>query len=353
MFRKLKYLLLAFTNLFTKSRVIIISERADWVINEIAKETAAKLNRQYPGLAKVAYSTYFLKNKILHFSSINTLVDDGRLVKFHNSNRAVLTWYHVIENDKRMALIPEINKIVSFVHTACQLTYNKLLASGFPANKLVLIPESIDLNRFRVYSTIEKDKIKNKLNLPSDKMIIGSFQKDGVGWKEGNGPKLIKGPDIFCSVVENLVKNHPVHVLLTGPARGYVKNRLRSAGISFTHIFFKNYYEVVDYYNVLDLYLITSREEGGPKAILESWACGVPLVSTAVGMALDVIINEKNGFLAPIGSVEKITNYSDKLINDPALRAKITFQALADVKKHDLAIMAKSFYEKFYQPFLR
>ena len=110
---------------------------------------------------------------------------------------------------------------------------------------------------------------------------------------------------------------------------------------------------MVDYYNVLDLYLITSREEGGPKAILESWACGVPLVSTAVGMALDVIINEKNGFLAPIGSVEKITNYSDKLINDPALRAKITFQALADVKKHDLAIMAKSFYEKFYQPFLR
>ena len=46
-----------------------------------------------------------------------------------------------------------------------------------------------------------KNEIKNKLyikyKIPKDKIIIGSFQKDGVGWEEGNEPKLIKGPDIL------------------------------------------------------------------------------------------------------------------------------------------------------------
>ena len=39
-------------------------------------------------------------------------------------------------------------------------------------------------------------------------------------------PKLIKGPDVFCDVIERLAKDLPVHVLLSGPSRGYVKARL-------------------------------------------------------------------------------------------------------------------------------
>lgn len=353
MWRKIKYLLLAISNLFTKSKIIVISERADWVINEIAKEIVNELNRQHPGLAKVAYSTFFFKNKILHFSSINTLVDSGRIVSFHRSNRAILTWYHVVENDNRVALIPRINEVVSFVHTACQLTHDRLLSLGVSADKLFLIHESVDLGRFYQYPRLKRDKIKETLCIPTNGIIIGSFQKDGVGWKKGNEPKLIKGPDVFCDVVEKLAKNYPVHVLLTGPARGYIKNRLKVAGIGFTHNFLKDYYGIVDYYNALDLYLITSREEGGPKAILESWACGVPIVSTAVGMAPDVIVNGKNGFLTSIGSVEQIVSCSEKLINNSALRSQITLQALEDVKKYDLVAMTNTYFEKFYFPLLK
>ena len=47
----------------------------------------------------------------------------------------------------------------------------------------------------------------------------------------------------------------------------------------------------------LDLYLVSSREEGGPKAIVESMASGVPLVTTNVGMANDFVIDQVNGGL--------------------------------------------------------
>ena len=42
---------------------------------------------------------------------------------------------------------------------------------------------------------------------------------------------------------------------------------------------------LISLYHALDIYLITSREEGGPMGLLESIACGTPVASTNVGMA--------------------------------------------------------------------
>ena len=51
---------------------------------------------------------------------------------------------------------------------------------------------------------IVQDNIRNLLGIPRNSILIGSFQKDGVGWKEGIKPKLIKGPDIFVKVLDKL-----------------------------------------------------------------------------------------------------------------------------------------------------
>ena len=113
-------------------------------------------------------------------------------------------------------------------------------------------------------------------------------------------PKLIKGPDVFCDLVKRIKKKVSIHVLLTGPARGYVKKKLIEYNIPFSHVFLKDYREIVNYYNVLDLYLITSRSEGGPKALLEGMATGVPIVSTKVGMAPYIIKHGVNGFISDV-----------------------------------------------------
>ena len=48
-------------------------------------------------------------------------------------------------------------------------------------------------------------------------------------------------------------------------------------------------------YNTLDLYLVTSRYEGGPQAILECLVTKTPILSTRVGIASE-ILNEKSIF---------------------------------------------------------
>ena len=45
-------------------------------------------------------------------------------------------------------------------------------------------------------------------------------------------------------------------------------------------------------YNILDLYLVTSRVEGGPQAILECGLAKVPLISTDVGLASEMLHTE-------------------------------------------------------------
>jgi glycosyltransferase involved in cell wall biosynthesis len=238
--------------------------------------------------------------------------------------------------------------MVELFHTVCSTTTALLQKAGVPAEKIVVIPESIDLNIFKNYSLEEKNKIKQKLTLPQDKVIIGSFQKDGSGWGEGLKPKLEKGPDIFCDVVEKIAAEMPIHILLTGPARGYVKHRLDRAGIPYTHHFLQNFREIVEYYNALDLYLVTSRQEGGPKAILESMACGIPFVTTEVGMAPDIVKDRVNGRIVEVEDTLALTDAAIQIIHNVDDAQTMIEHGLRDVKSFATSVIIDRYMKELY-----
>lgn len=52
-----------------------------------------------------------------------------------------------------------------------------------------------------------------------------------------------------------------------------------------------------EFYNSLDIYICASRCEGGPRPALESAACGVPVISTDVGLIPELIDDGVNGFI--------------------------------------------------------
>lgn len=335
-------------NFFSKEDIIFISEPANWVIKEICEEMIKHLARASSLKGSLSFSPLFLRNKILHFASVNSLIVSGKIRYFHHSNRTVLSWYHVLDGDSRLNCIPEINKRIDLVHTSCTATRDILLSHGLDPKKCVLIPEGIDLDLFKVFSDQQKRETKKNLGIPDNKIIIGSFQKDGNGWGEGTEPKWEKGPDVFCDVVGALSQKFNIHVVLTGPARGYVKKRLDLAGISYTHNFLGKYADIVSYYNVLDVYLITSRIEGGPKSVLESWACGVPLISTSVGMAKDLIKDGENGFLTQVGDVAGLVQKFFCLYSDKEKSKLFRERSAVEVKKYDWGIIVHNFLDLIY-----
>lgn len=327
-----------------KESIYYVTENADWVIKEIG----LSLQKYIPNF--LITTTYRgIRNSIVHFSSFNVFISNNGIKLPHKSNKIIVTIFHIVDGDKRNNFIASADKYVSFWQTSCNITKNKLIELGASAEKIILIPIGIELKYF---STLDYDKKMEKrkhFEIPSESIVIGSFQKDGNGWEEGLEPKLIKGPDVFCDAIEKLAKEQSIFVFLTGPARGYVKQRLKTAGIPFYHEFLKDPNDVAQYFQLCDLYIIASREEGGPRALLESMASGVPLISTKVGMAPDVIQNGINGFLVDIDDVEMICSQAHYIINNNAIREKIINNALETIKTFDYKLLANLYSAHLYK----
>lgn len=84
--------------------------------------------------------------------------------------------------------------------------------------------------------------------------------------------------------------------------------------------------EMVSFYQKLDVYICTSRTEGGPHPLLEASSCGIPIISTQVGIAPDLIENNKNGILID-RSIESIRNAVTLLRDHPNLRRNMALTA--------------------------
>jgi glycosyltransferase involved in cell wall biosynthesis len=186
-----------------------------------------------------------------------------------------------------------------------------VLRTGIDPAKVFMIPIGINLGFFPFRTVEVKRSARVELGVPHSAFVVGSFQKDGVGWDDGLEPKLVKGPDIFVETMKRLKRDIPeLFVMLSGPSRGYVKQGLEAADIPYLHVYLQSYPEIAKLYQALDLYVVSSRQEGGPKAVLESMATGVPLVTTRVGQAMDLVTHGENAFMTKVEDVDALASYA-------------------------------------------
>lgn len=286
------------------------------------------------------------KARIIHYGSINTYKPPTNFKK----TKEIVTYYHVVPQDTRtiQSLKEHIDEI-DLIHTSCNITKEALVQKDIDGSKIKVIPLGVDHKVFNEYP--EKSLLRKKYGLPLDKFIIGSFQKDGVGWSEGNEPKLIKGPDVLIDVIRQLAINNEIFILLTGPARGYVTNKFEEYGIPYRHFYIKDYFKINTFYNMIDAYLITSRVEGGPKSLLEAMANKVPVVSTKVGMSYDLINDGKNGFITEVEDVTSLVKSIETLIKEKDLRDKVRINGYLTSLNYNWEKVAKIYYDELYALF--
>ncbi len=166
----------------------------------------------------------------------------------------------------------------------------------------VRIPYTTDVATFRPLPADHDSLValRRRWNIPNDRYLIGNFHRDSAGF-DVTVPKKDKGPDIFIEIVGALHRRGcPVHVVLAGPRRHWVRSRLDQLGVPYTFIgqvLERDDYQVNllphetlnEIYNLLDLCLISSRSEGGPRSLLEAAAARRKILSTPVGLAEDVL----------------------------------------------------------------
>lgn len=324
------------------AKVVYITDGIDWVITRIGRYVASHLRSEgLPCVIKKFPKNHY--NSIIHFGSVHTF-SKNNYKEIDPSNKLIVTIFHGYYG-LNQDMDDTINKIVAFKDRLdCIIVSNSIMKKrvaswGIDQEKISLIPLGVDLLHFNPDEPARK-KTRKKLGIPEDAVCIGSFEKDGEGWNEGFKPKLIKGPDVFVEVVKRLAKGNKIHCLLTGPARGYVKKNLKAAGISFTHRFVKRYLDIADFYNCLDLYIITSRDQGGPESLLESMATGIPLVSTRAGMAPDIIKDGKNGLMTDVDDVSALVECCGRILENKKLRESLIQAGLSTVRSYDWPLIA-------------
>lgn len=171
-------------------------------------------------------------------------------------------------------------------------------AAGVDDEQLVVIPNGIEMERFRPPADADVQRLRSALNVP-DKWLVAYTGK----LNKGKGLRvLLKAWASLMSRTEDL------HLVLVGSGSGQylscedeLRDFVKTHGLE-EHVTFTGYVEnVEDYLKASNCFTLPSRSEGLPLSLIEAMACGLPCVSTRVGGIPDIVTSGDDGLLVPAG----------------------------------------------------
>ena len=104
--------------------------------------------------------------------------------------------------------------------------------------------------------------------------------------------------------------------------------------------------EMLEFYRDLDVYVCASRSEGTPNPCLEAAACGVPLVTTAVGNMPELVEEGENGYFFD-GSVDALARKLAMLRDAPSLTMRMGARIRETIEAWDWRVQAENYAHMF------
>ena len=204
------------------------------------------------------------------------------------SKTVICSIFHLEDKDFSDKYLKEFRrreKYVDCYHVISLKTKKDL--ENITDKKIVYIPFWVNGNIW--FDIEDKETLRDKYSIPKKTFVVGSFQRDTEG-SDLISPKLIKGPDRFIKIVDQMNSEiDNLTVLLTGKRRQYVIAELEKLKINYVYLEMVDFKTLNELYNSLDLYIVTSRIEGGPQAIVECGITRTPIISTDVGIASEIL----------------------------------------------------------------
>lgn len=201
-----------------------------------------------------------------------------------------------------------------------------------PAERIAVIPNGIDIARFdRAKSTLDRRGLLASLRLPGDSLLVGSIGE----------LRTLKRHDDFIRAAAKLVGQFPharfvVAGVDTSPTKE-VRSQLERLVVELNlndrlHLlgWLENAEELVC---ALDIFVSASETESFGLAIGEAMAAGKAVVSTSTEGACELIDDEMNGLLVPIGNVERMKEKIGLLLADEHRRQELGTRARDTIEK--------------------
>lgn len=228
-------------------------------------------------------------------------------------------------------------------------TASLLERGGLPSHRVVVIPDCIPVSadewriagfaapRFTPRTADEKRAAREAIG--------ASYGLDANAVWIGNLAALVPLKDhaTLIAASHELISRRPNTVVVIGgdgPERERLAAEIARRGLT-GRVALIGQCDAARLLAASDIFALTSRVEGMGSALLEAAACGLPAVATAVGGVPEVLTDGETGLLVPLGDAIALTNALARLIDEPALAARLGRGALAGVQRFGLTVSAQ------------
>jgi glycosyltransferase involved in cell wall biosynthesis len=246
----------------------------------------------------------------------------------HSTN----TWKHGIHKfvDRLLARIS--TNIIACSDEVASVLIHK---DGIPEKRVVVVVNGIDLLRFKNVSPVDLGGNNSLVKL----VVIGRLHP-------------AKGHDDLITAINSIkTQCSGFHFFFVGEGelRKSIEESINKYGLGNLVTLLGQRSDVPAILAAADVFVMPSRWEGLPMALLEAMAMGKAIVATRVGGIPDVITSGKTGLLINVGDGRELEESLIKIIVDKKLRENLGSSARELVQQRYSATGTSRQYEQIYQ----
>jgi glycosyltransferase involved in cell wall biosynthesis len=288
-----------------RKKVLIVVDSIFWVTGTMAVE----IQKGFTDFDCIVCSYFSLKQvlqenngefpegvDIVHYF-INAYSNENHPI-FRNRSAIISTIHHVEDESDILPL-----SYSDAIQTVCVEWHEYLESRGASGADLFLVPNGIDT---RLYAPANNralaKKWRSRHGIPEDALVVGFSAKRSSNTSDRKGVDVLER-----LVAQSASEKNGLWWVIRGPGWQELVEILQKQGAPVTYLpFVLPGKALARSYQIMDAYVVTSRIEGGPVPLMEAMACGLPVISTPVGTALDVIKEGRNGFFVDFGDDREI-----------------------------------------------
>jgi glycosyltransferase involved in cell wall biosynthesis len=184
----------------------------------------------------------------------------------------------------------------------------------------------VNFDKFSKFKRKESIHLKKKLNIDNNTFILGCVARHVEQ----------KSLDILLKSFSLFVKRNPkIKIKLIMIGKGHLEKDLKQLAKNLSIykkiIWIRNTNFIQLYYNIFDIFCLTSKYEGFGLVLLESLASGVPILATKSGAIPEIVKNKINGHLVRHGDIE---NFSRRIPDTLKLSTNTKFKKYLSYMKN-------------------
>jgi glycosyltransferase involved in cell wall biosynthesis len=207
------------------------------------------------------------------------------------------------------------------------------------SRRIEVIPNGIDLGSFE--DELQNDEVRASLGIPRGVPVIGAVGRLDI---QKAHERLIEAAREMTDAGQDAV-----YVIFgEGVERPHLESLVRELGLTGRVLLPGYRKDIRPYLAMMDVFVMPSRREGTPMALLEAMAMKKPVVATAVGGVPDVLRDGIDGIMLPENG-DGLGDALLKLLRDPACASQMARSGRRRVETEFSSLRMAGRYEDVYR----